>query len=722
MWNIHNISIRRKLTLLIVIISTVSLLLASIVFITSDRINARKTVSDNLGTMADIIAANSSAALLFSDAAAAQETLGFLKSQQHIQTAAIYDKHGMQFASYIKPGLMLQLPLDNRHSENVQFRDDYVELFSHILYEGEQIGVVYLRSDMDVVHDRLILFLGIVALVLLVSLLITFTLSAHMQRIITGPLLRLSAIARQVSTEKNYSVRVIGKGKDELGKLISDFNTMLDEIQSRDNELSEHRLKLEERVAQRTRELEIANAKLEVSKEKAESVASRMEYHAHHDALTGLPNRILLNDRIKNELAHARRQQTNAALLFLDLDRFKIINDSLGHAVGDQLLRVISRRLNNCVRDEDTVARLGGDEFMILLPRISGSGDAGRIAKKVIECLVDPISCNGHELHITTSIGISIYPYDGTDAETLIKHADISMYRAKELGRNKSVYYTAEMNAGSRKQLTMETSLRKALSRNQLKLLYQPKVDIKRNIIVGVEALLRWEHPTLGFISPLDFIPIAEDTGLIVPIGEWVLGTAFKQLKQWHRAGFSHLTMAVNLSSTQLSHPGFEDVVAHSLEESGLDACMTELEVTENVAMENIDSAIAILDRLKCMGVTIAMDDFGTGYSSLSYLRRLPIDTVKIDKSFVCEIPDSAEDVTIAQAIIAMAQSLKLSLVVEGVENTRQLNFFRQQGVNIVQGYLFSKPVEASKILEMLESQSIPGNRESGIQIRTNAV
>jgi diguanylate cyclase (GGDEF)-like protein len=709
MLNLRNIPIRRKLTLLIVVISTVSLLLASTAFITSDRINTQQTVGDHLGTMADIIAANSSAALLFSDPVAAKETLSFLNSQPHIQAAAIYGMDEMEFASYKKPGLSTEIPAANLQTENILFWGDYVELFTHIIYEDEQIGAVYLRSDMEAVHDRLILFLGIVALILIASLLVTFVLSAQLQRIITDPLLRLSAIARQVSTDKNYSVRVIGEGKDEIGNLITDFNTMLDEIQSRDNELSENRLQLEERVARRTRELEIANEQLELSKEQAESVASRMEYHAHHDALTGLPNRILLNDRITSELAHARRQQTNAALLFLDLDRFKIINDSLGHAVGDQLLRVIARRLNNCVRDEDTVARLGGDEFMILLPRISGSADAGRIAKKIIECLVDPISCNGHELHITTSIGISIYPYDGTDAETLIKHADISMYRAKELGRNKSVYYTAEMNAGSRKQLAMETNLRRALEKNQLKLFYQPKIDISRNTIVGVEALLRWEHPTMGFISPLDFIPVAEDTGLIVPIGEWVLHTAFKQLQQWHNAGFSNLTVAVNLSSAQLSRPGFEDVVELALVESGLDASMTELEITENVAMENIDSAIIILEKLKCMGVSIAMDDFGTGYSSLSYLRRLPIDIVKIDKSFVREIPDSAEDVTIAQAIIAMAKSLKLLPIVEGVENVRQLNFFRQQGVHIVQGYLFSKPVEASELLKMLESQTLPG-------------
>jgi diguanylate cyclase (GGDEF)-like protein len=709
MWNLRDMPIRRKLTLLTVMISTVSLLLASVAFVTSDRISTQKTVSNNLETLADIIAANSSAALLFSDPVAAQETLGFLDSQQHIQAAAIYDGNENEFARYIKPGLRLELPASGLQYDNVLFWSNHVELFSRIFYEGEHIGTIYLRSDMKAIHDRLVWFLGIVSIVLLVSLLVTFLLSAQLQRIITDPLLRLSAIARQVSTGKNYSVRVIGEGKDELGNLISDFNTMLDEIQSRDRELREHRLKLEERVAQRTRELESANAQLELSRQQAESVASRMEYHAHHDALTGLPNRILLHDRITSELAHARRQQSNAALLFLDLDRFKLINDSLGHAIGDQLLRVISRRLGNCVREEDTVARLGGDEFMVLLPRISGSADAGRIAKKIIDSLIDPVSCNGHELHITTSIGISIFPYDGTDAETLIKHADISMYRAKELGRNKAVYYTAEMNAGSRKQLAMETSLRKALEKNQLKLFYQPKVDINRNMIVGVEALLRWEHPTMGSISPLDFIPVAEDSGLIMPIGEWVLNTAFRQLKQWHNAGFSDLTVAVNLSSVQLSHPGFEETVELALQNSDLDAGLVGLEVTENVAMENIDSSVVILERFKCMGIGLAMDDFGTGYSSLNYLRRLPIDTVKIDKSFVREIPDSTDDVTIAQAIIAMAQSLKLSLIVEGVENVRQLNFFRQLGITIVQGYLFSKPVPASDILKMLESQTVPG-------------
>lgn len=705
MIDLRNISIRRKLLLIIMIITAVSLLMANTAFIAIDYRNAQKAMAQKLGTVAEIIAANSSAAILFGDNAAARETLAFLDAQTHIEAAVIYGADGEEFASYRKKGFDGVLPKPDLQQDKAQFWSDHVELFAPVMMEGSQEGFVYLRSDMRFLDERVTWFMVIVAIVLVASLLVAFALSQKMQHIITDPLLRLSNIARQITTEKNYSLRVVGGGRDEIGRLMVDFNAMLDEIQQREEELSYHKAQLEERVAQRTSELETANQELEVSKEKAESVARRMEYHAHHDSLTGLPNRALLNDRINTELAHARRQQSMTALLFLDLDRFKIINDSLGHAIGDQLLQVVARRLKNCVREDDTVARLGGDEFMVLLPHISGSSDAGRIAKKIIEALLEPVSCNGHELHITTSVGISIYPFDGTDAETLVKNADISMYRAKELGRNKAIYYTAEMNTGSQKKLALETNLRKALANNELKLFYQPKIDISSNTIVGVEALLRWEHPTMGYISPQDFIPVAEDSGLIVPIGEWTLQTAFGKLREWHEAGHDRLTMAVNLSSAQLSRPGLDEVVSRAIRDAGIDPRLTELEVTENTAMQNIDTSIEALQSLKEMGVTIAMDDFGTGYSSLSYLRKLPIDIVKIDQSFVHDIPESKEDVLIAQAIIAMAQSLNLSLVVEGVENVKQLNFFRQQGCNIVQGYLFSEPAGPEHILKLLQEQ-----------------
>lgn len=706
---IKNLSIRRKMVLIIVMISAIALAVASIAFIATDRGNSRQSTEENLRTLGKILAANSSAAILFGDKTSAEETLDLMSRQQYIQATVLYGQDGEFFASYIKPDVYLTLPEPGLQAENLLYREDYIELYSPVMQENEQIGHVYIRADIKMINERMTGYLGIVALVFIFSLFVAFILSARMQRFITDPLLKLSAVARQVTTDKNYSLRATGSSRDELGNLILDFNEMLDQIQLRDNELEKNKLELEERVATRTIELEAANQEMEKAKQNAESVAKRMEYHAHHDGLTGLPNRTLLNDRLNKALSHARREQSRMALLFLDLDRFKIINDSLGHAVGDQLLRVISRRLINCVRDEDTVARLGGDEFMVLLPSINGSSDAGRIGNKIIDSLIRPASCNGHELHITTSIGVSIYPFDGPDAETLLKHADISMYRAKELGRNKLVYYTAEMNAESRRQLTLETNLRKALDRGELKLVYQPKVDISRNRITGAEALLRWEHPTMGNISPVDFIPVAEDSGLIVPIGEWAIRTAFNQLAAWHAAGHRELKIAVNLSSSQLTRSGLADSVREALNESRLDPAMTELEITENIVMQNLDSSIVTLEILKGMGISIAMDDFGTGYSSLSYLRRLPIDIVKINQSFVRELPDSKEDVSIAQAIIAMAKSLGLDLVAEGVETIKQLNFFRQQGVMVIQGYLFSKPVAADELLAMLDSETMPG-------------
>lgn len=706
---IHNLSVRRKLTMIIMVIVTVSLLVSSLIFITSDRLYTQKNVGSNLRIIADMIAANSTAAILFGDSTAAVETLGFLASQDNIQTGVIYDADREVFARYAKHGSPDILPDTPTQGENLLFWSDHVELFSNIVYQGEIIGTVYLRSDLHAAHDRLVWFLTIVAGVLAGSLLVALTLTARLQHIITAPLLRLSAIARRISTERNYSLRVQGGGKDELGTLIHDFNIMLDEIQLRDEQLKEHKLDLEERVAQRTTELEQANRELSAAKEVAETVAKRMEYHAHHDSLTGLPNRILLNDRLRTELSHSRRDQTMLALLFLDLDRFKIINDSLGHDTGDELLRAVSKRLKGCLRDGDTVARLGGDEFMVLLPRISSSADAGRIGNKIIEALIEPCNCGSHDLHITTSVGISIFPYDGTDAETLIKHADISMYRAKELGRNKVAYFTQEMNLGSRRRLAMETSLRRALEHGQLKVFYQPKIDLSRNRISGAEALLRWELPGSGFVSPHEFIPIAEESGLIAPIGEWVLRTAFAQLQDWHDAGFPELTIAVNLSSVQLARPGFENILESALIDTGINPSCAELEVTENVAMKNIESTTATLNKIKKMGVSISMDDFGTGYSSLSYLRKLPIDTVKLDKSFVRDIPDNKEDTLIALAIIGMTRNLGMSLVVEGIENIRQLNFFRQHDCNLLQGFLFSEPVPADAFMELLLNEELPG-------------
>lgn len=705
MLHLRDFPIRKKLMLIVMLISTVSLLLASLAFIITDRNNTRQAAGDNLATIAEIIADNSSAAVIFGDMSAAEETLTLLKQQENIQFAAILLKNNELFASYNKPGLRYPSPSLMQEADVAVFHESHVEIYTRMNYDGDHIGYVYIRSDNKKLKEQTVWHIIFTLCAIFASLLVAYILTSYLQKYITSPILRLSSIARRITTEKNYTLRVVGDSKDELGNLIIDFNAMLEEIQLRDTELKLNKEMLEERVSRRTDELKVSNKKLEEAMIQAKSVAKEMKHQAHHDILTGLPNRMLLNDRINNALAHANREDNVLAILFLDLDRFKIINDSLGHSIGDELLKIVSDRVSSCVRNEDTVARLGGDEFVVLLSRINGARDAGKIANTITNALQEPIVCQGHELSVTTSIGISIYPYDGLDADTLLKNADISMYRAKELGRNKHIYYTAEMNAESRKQLAIETNLRKAMERNELYVLYQPKVDITTNRIVGAEALLRWEHPIMGHISPEDFIPIAEDSGLIIPIGEWVLNKALKQQKEWHDDGYPDLKIAVNISATQLARPGLINAVENALNNSGINPERVDLEITENVVMQNIDHVITTLNEIKNFGINISMDDFGTGYSSLSYLRKLPIDTVKIDRSFVRNIPHDKEDVSIAQAIIAMSKSLGLQIIAEGVENIKQVNFFKQEGCTIVQGFLFSKPVSAPDFKLMLDNQ-----------------
>lgn len=703
---IRHMPVRRKITFIIMLVSMVSLTLAVSAFLFSERFNARQFAANNLQTMAEIIAANSKAAILFRDNIAAEETLEFLHYQDHILAAIIYGPKFEPFAVYKRPGINVDIVAPSAQENKTLFWKDHVELVTRISHEGAQVGHIYLRSDFRLIHDQLSRYVIIALLVFLASLLISFLLSARMQRIITEPLQRLSEIARQITTEKNYSLRLQGDSRDEVGNLLTDFNEMLDQIQLRDEELEVHRTALEDLVAQRTAALELTNRKLEAAKREAERNAEKMEYHAHHDALTDLPNRPLLIDRIDIALSHAHREQTLAGMLFLDLDRFKLINDSLGHAIGDRLLRVVAQRLKNSIREDDTVARLGGDEFMVLLPTIEKTSDAGYIGKRIIDALNEPVTCDGYELSITTSIGVSIYPYDGKDTGTLIKNADISMYRAKSLGRNKLVYYTTEMNEESRKRLLLETDLRKALGKQELALLYQPIVDTHRKKIIGAEALILWNHPNMGIVHPAEFIQIAEDTGLIIPIGEWVIRSAFQKLREWHDAGHLDMRVAVNLSPTQLSRPGLVSVVEHAIDEFQINPCKVDFEITENVAMQNLDTAIVTLEKLKKLGISISLDDFGTGYSSLSHLHTLPVDTIKIGQSFVRNIPDCMGDTSIAQAIIAMANSLDLSVIAEGVENIKQMNFFRQQSIHVIQGHLFSKPMPADELMEILETRS----------------
>jgi diguanylate cyclase (GGDEF)-like protein/PAS domain S-box-containing protein len=423
---------------------------------------------------------------------------------------------------------------------------------------------------------------------------------------------------------------------------------------------------------------------------------------AYHDALTGLPNRTLFKDRLTQCLARARRQDRPLAVLFLDLDHFKFINDTLGHNLGDELLQEVSRRLAGCVRQDDTVARVAGDEFTVLLAEISHAENAGRLAQKIIEAVARPMVLEGHELFVTASLGVALYPGDGEDGEALMKSADAAMYRAKELGRNNYQLCTPGMTSRALERMSLEGQLRQALARSEFVLHYQPIVSLESGRVVGTEALVRWQPPGRDLVPPDAFIPAAEDNRLIIPLGEWVLREACHQLAVWRELGLENLRVSVNLSARQFQQRNLPRAVRRILEETEVPADRIDLEITESVAMQNAEWTAGTLRALREMGVSIAIDDFGIGQSSLSYLKHFPLSTLKIDRSFIRNLLSNSEDEAIVRAVIALAHSLKLKVIAEGVETPAQLAFLRNAGCEEFQGFVFAPPSPPSEIDELL--------------------
>ncbi len=419
----------------------------------------------------------------------------------------------------------------------------------------------------------------------------------------------------------------------------------------------------------------------------------QMLHLGQYDALTGLPNRGLLEDRLRQAVAHARRSHGQVAVLLSDLDCFKIFNDSLGHRMGDRLLQAVAERLKTCLRESDTISRPGGDEFIIVLPGVKSIEDVAHVAEKVLRSLSDSYTIDGHELNITASMGISIYPDDGRDLETLLRNAEAAMYYAKEKRLNHYRFFTQEMNVQAFDSLMMQNHLRRALERREFQLNYQPQVDLKTGAVVGAEALIRWRHPELGLISPGQFIPIAEERGLIIPISEWVLHEACQQNRRWQGAGLPPLPVAVNLSAAHFRQENLQETVEYALQDSNLDPRLLELEITEGMVMQDAEDVVLMLNELKAMGIRLTVDDFGTGYSSLSYLKRFPLDKLKVDRSFVRDITLNEQDAEITRAIISMAHGLGLKVVAEGVETQDQLKFLRWQKCDDMQGFYFSRPL-----------------------------
>jgi diguanylate cyclase (GGDEF)-like protein/PAS domain S-box-containing protein len=448
------------------------------------------------------------------------------------------------------------------------------------------------------------------------------------------------------------------------------------------------------------------NTQRKKAEDELDEQKSILYHQAHHDALTGLPNRVLLFDRLKQSIIKAKRHSEGLALFFIDLDKFKHINDSLGHDIGDSVLKIISKRLENIIRKEDTVARLSGDEFTIIIDELKNPENASILAEKILKILKEPMYIDHHRLYVSGSIGISIYPDDGTDGRDLLKYADTAMYKAKEEGRNNFQFYSSSMTEFAMNRIVMKTSLREAIDGEELLINYQPQINSCTDELVGMEALVRWNHPTKGLLFPDKFIPLAEDTGMIIELDKWVMRTTMKQIGDWYKEGLNPGVLGLNLSVKQLESHDFIQVIKDSINKYGFKAEWLELEVTEGQMMTKPKEVISRLGEINDLGIAISIDDFGTGYSSLSLLKKLPIHRLKIDQSFIKDIPENEEDVAIVNAIIALANSLKLDLVAEGVETSQQKDFLINSGCINMQGYYFSHPVSATEMRTILKNKS----------------
>jgi diguanylate cyclase (GGDEF)-like protein len=570
-------------------------------------------------------------------------------------------------------------------------------------------GIAYLRSNNT---DVVLLDLGLPESIGLNTL----------HRLLTEVPATPTLVVMSGTSDENVAVQAVQsgaqdylvKGQVDAALLMRSIRYAMERSQA-ERALRQAHDELERRVAERTVELANTIAALQMEITERKQAEARIRRMVHYDALTGLPNRLLLQDRLNQAIAHAHRSNSRVAILFIDLDCFKNINDSLGHHIGDRLLQLAAVRLEMCLREEDSVARLGGDEFVLSLPLVNDSADAARVAQKALDTLAQPFTVEEHQLHLSGSIGISMYPEDGADVETLMRTADTAMYHAKEMGRGNFQFFTASLNHAVQQRLIVGKRLRQAIARDEFVLHYQPQVDMRSGKIFSAEALLRWRPAGAEPISCGAFISNAEESGLIVPIGDWVLRQACAQLKTWRDAGHPDLQMAVNLSPRQLEQPGFCGFIKGILDQAGIPAEALELEITEGTLMRRSECNLATLAQLSDLGVRLSLDDFGTGYSSLAYLQRFPVRALKIDQSFVRAIGTDPKDSTLITAIIAMATSLHLTVVAEGVERMEQAEFLRSHACSAAQGYYYSKALPPQLFASVLEKWNEPSNRAVGL-------
>jgi len=679
-------SIRKKLILVLLLTSSATLVLSSLGFAVNDWLSLRSASFERLFAQAQIIGSNSVAALTFGDPDSAGDTLNSLAKEADIIAAALYDHNDRLFASYQRD---TRPAPDTLPGDSSGVIDGNYYVVSPIHFESGRIGSTLIVSDLSYWKHRQWLHLLIALGVFLLSLLVALLLSSRLQHRVSDPILKLAATARRISEAQDYSLRAVKTSRDEIGSLVDDFNGMLEQIQLRDRELQRARDELEDKVQVRTGELT--------------ELTQQLEHQAYHDTLTGLANRITFDDHLGLAMEQAKRYRRRLAVLFLDLDRFKVINDTLGHAVGDKLLIEVAQRFRACLRASDTLARLGGDEFAVLLTETRHDEDAAEVAQKLIAALVDPISIDGYSLHVTTSIGISLYPEDGDRADTILKNADTAMYRSKDQGRNRHSFFSADMNTRTARRLALENKLRGAIREGLFTIHYQPRFAANSLDLVGVEALVRWNDEAEGAIGPAEFIPLAEECGLIAAIDEWVLETACNEVLQWFDGQTPAIRLAINLSPAQFIREDLHEVIAAILDRTGFPGERLELEITESLFGPNSADPCAILENLRDLDIELSIDDFGTAYSSLSRLKQLPLHTLKIDQSFIRDLGKDPDDETLVRTIITMAHNLNLKVVAEGVETELQYRFVQQHGCDEIQGFLFGRPVPGDEIVLMLQ-------------------
>lgn len=672
-----------KLKLANLFTSGIVIFLAGVLLLVLQTYLSGTALLEQTRTEAEVVANNISAAIIFKDQASANEMLGTLKAFDDIAHATVFDTRQNVFSEYVKAG---QHPRQAAGGETLdgnayRFSLHQLRLSRRIVYEGKALGTVVIDTDLASTYHRIGWYVLSISLVMVVCLSIAHLALTRLQRFVTAPLHALASTSRTISEKGDVSLRAQVDASADLGMLAKAFNAMLDRIQERE-------IELESEIEERKR------------------IEAKLDRLAHFDSVTGLHNRYFFHDRLAAAIAQAQRLHQRAFVMFLDLDNFKAVNDTLGHDVGDELLRVVAQRLRDSVRFGDTVARLGGDEFAIILENVANGTTGETVAKKCIDALSQMVRINGNEIYISGSIGLSSCPDDAVDIHALLKFADTAMYYAKNAGKNTYRVFHSSMQGEAQKRFAMNGNLRRALEREQFVLQYQPQIDLVTGQIFGVEALIRWAHPDLGLISPLEFIPMAEETGLIVPIGAWVLKTACLQLKAWHDQGYDQLRMAVNLSARQMVEDDFVDTVLDIVRTTGVDPTMLELELTESMLMDAGEAFIAKLDTLRRAGIMLAIDDFGTGYSSMSYLKRFPINTIKVDRSFVRDLPNNNQDKAITKAIISMAHSLDMHVVAEGIETNGQEMLLSADGCNSGQGYLYSPPVNADEIGRLIDTRT----------------